>query len=154
MANLSELDQQILVELQTDARRSNKALADAAGVSPSTMLHRIRSLEDRGVVTGYHAQVDRAAIGRPLEALVFIKVQPKTPNVVQEFVDTVWELPETTEITLLTGPFDILVHLCVANVTALSELVLTGIASVPNVVDEQTSIVFEHRRKQVLPALD
>ncbi len=105
------------------------------------------------MVTGYHAQVDRAAIGRPLEALVFIKVQPKTPDVVNEFVETVWSLPETTEITLLTGSFDILVHLCVANVQALSELVLTEIASVPNVVDEQTSIVFEHRRKQVLSPL-
>ena len=154
MQNIDEIDRRILAELQVDARRSNKALAAAAGVSPSTMLHRIRSLEERGVVTGYHAVLDRAAIGRPLEALVFIKVQPKTPDVVDEFVDRVWALPETTEVTLLTGPFDILVHLCVANVKALSELVLTRIASVPNVVDEQTSIVFEHRRKQVLDLIE
>jgi DNA-binding Lrp family transcriptional regulator len=154
MQNIDEVDRRILVELQTDARRSNKALAAAAGVSPSTMLHRIRALEDRGVVTGYHALVDRSAIGRPLEALVFIKVQPKTPDVVDEFVERVWALPETTEVTLLTGPFDILVHLCVANVRALSELVLTAIASLPHVVDEQTSIVFEHRRKQLVEPLD
>ncbi len=151
---LDSTDRRILVELQRDARRSNKALAADAGVSPSTMLSRVRSLENRGVITGHHAHVDPAALGRPLEALVFIRVQPKTREVVQELVESIWALAETTAVMMLTGPFDLLVQLSVADMNALGEVVLNGIASAPNVVDEQTSIVFQHRRKHVLEPLD
>ena len=152
--SIDPTDRRILVELQTAARRSNKALADAAGVSPSTMLSRIRSLENRGAITGYHAHVDPGELGRPLEALVFIRVQPKSRGVVKELVDSIWALAETTAVMMLTGPFDLLVHLSVADMTALGDVVLNSIASAPNVVDEQTSIVFEHRRKHVLVPLD
>jgi len=154
MPNIDEVDRRILVELQADARRPNKSLAESAGVSPSTMLHRVRSLESRKIIKGYHADVDLASIGRPVEALVFIRLQPKSPEVVRELVTSVWSLEETTEVTLLTGPYDILVHLCVADVASLSRVVMTSIASAPNVVDEQTSIVFEHRRKQVVVPLE
>lgn len=154
MSNIDKTDRRILVELQADARRPNKALAQAAGVSPSTMLHRVRALESQQVIKGYHAEVDLAALGRPLEALVSIKLQPKSPEAVQELVERMWALDETTEVTLVTGSFDVLVHLCVPNVAALSHVVLTSIASAPNVVDEQTAIVFEHRRKRVLGPLE
>jgi DNA-binding Lrp family transcriptional regulator len=143
-------DRLILRELQINARRPNRALADAAGVSPSTMLHRVRSLEARNVIRGYHADVDLAALGRRVEALVFVRLQPKSPAAVEEFMDSIWSLDETVAVTLLTGTFDVLVHLSVQDIAHLSEAVLTAIASAPNVMDEQTSIIFEHRRKQVL----
>ncbi len=151
---MDDVDRRILAELQGDARRSNKALAEAAGISPSTMLSRVRSLEERGVITGYHAHIDSGSLGRPLEALVFIRVQPKSRDVVRELVDSIWGLEETTEVTLLTGPFDLLVRLSVADMNALGEVVLNGIASAPNVVDEQTSIVFDHRRKHIVEPID
>lgn len=153
MTNIDSIDRRILDELQADARRSNKALAHAAGVSPSTMLARVRSLEQRGVVRGYHAVVDSAAIGRPVEAHVSVRLQPKSPEVVAGFVDAVWSRPETVAVTLVTGPFDVLIHLSVPDVASLSEAVLTHIASNPAVVDEQTSLIFNHRRKTAIEPL-
>jgi DNA-binding Lrp family transcriptional regulator len=146
-------DASILRELQINARRPNRALADAAGVSPSTMLHRVRSLEARRVIRGYHADVDLAALGRHVEALVFVRLQPKSPAAVDDFMESIWSLDETVAVTLLTGSFDVLVHLSVRDIAHLSHTVLTAIASAPNVMDEQTSIIFEHRRKQVLEPL-
>ncbi len=146
-------DRQILHELQIDARRPNKALAESAGVSPSTMLNRVRSMERRGVIRGYHAEVDLPALGRHVEALVSVRLDPKTPAAVDEFIDAIWAMDETIAVTLLTGAFDIVVHVSAPDVATLGATVLSGIASAPNVADEQTSIIFDHRRKRVLPPL-
>lgn len=149
--NISEVDRRILTELQTDARRSNKALAEAAGVSPSTALGHVRSLEERGVITGYHADVDERALGRMVQAIVSVRLQPKSPEAVQRFLEDVWSLDETTAVTVVTGAYDVMVHVSVPDVEALGEIVLRRVANAPNVVDEQTSLVFEHRRKFVTP---
>lgn len=151
---MDEIDDRIVRELQADARRPNTALAAAAGVSPSTMHGRVRSLEERGVITGYHANIDLAALDRRVEALVSVRLRPKTADAVDAFVESIWARPETMAVTMVTGPYDILIHLSVQDVASLSHTVLTHIASAPNVVDEQTSIVFEHRRKPVLGPLE
>ena len=72
---------------------------------------------------------------------------------VGEFVEMIWALEETIAVTMLTGPFDLLVHLSVADIAGLQTLVLERIASFDGVVDEQTSIIFEHRRKNILTVL-
>jgi DNA-binding Lrp family transcriptional regulator len=153
MSNIDEVDAKILNEMQTDARRSNKALAHAVGVSPSTMLHRIRSLEERGVVRGYHADVDPDALGRRVEALVAVKLHSKTPEAVDEFIDTIWRLDETIAVMKVTGDDDVIVHVSAPDVSALAETVLAAIASAPHVADERTTIIFYSRRKQVLGPL-
>lgn len=150
---MDDIDRQIIDELQTDARRSNKDLALACGVSPSTMLHRMRALEAAGVIRGYHADIAPEALGRHVEALVSVRLQPKTPAAVEEFMAAIWSLDETIAVTMLTGAYDVLVHVSVRDVRALSETVLTAVANAPHVSDEQTSIVFEHRAKKVLGSL-
>ncbi|MGH8965523.1 MAG: Lrp/AsnC family transcriptional regulator, partial [Actinomycetes bacterium] len=57
---MDALDQSILRRLQRDGRRTNRELADAVGVAPSTALERTRALRARGVITGFHAAVDPA----------------------------------------------------------------------------------------------
>ena len=148
--NFDEIDRAILRELQHDARRANKALAESVGVSPSTMVNRVRALEESGAIRGYHADVDPTALGRNVDALISVRLQPKTPATVDAFIEAVWQLEETVAVSLVTGSFDALIHLSVANIASLSETVMRGIASAPGVVDEQTSIVFEHRRRSVL----
>ena len=69
-------DLRLVSELQRDARQTNRALASAVALAPSTTLNRVRELERRGVIGGYHAEVDLAALGRGLQALVFVRLQP------------------------------------------------------------------------------
>jgi DNA-binding Lrp family transcriptional regulator len=68
-SELDSVDRALLAELQNDARQTNKALAGKVGVAPSTSLERVRELQTRGVITGFAARVDPAAIGRPMEAI-------------------------------------------------------------------------------------
>lgn len=151
--NIDEIDQALLAALQSDARRANKAIAAAAGVAPSTSLTRIREMETAGVIRGYHADVDPTALGRTIQALVSVRLQPKSEELVSRFVDSLWVLDEVTAITMLTGPYDMQVTLSVASIDDLRTLVLANIASFDGVTDEQTMIVFEHRTKPVLRPL-
>ena len=65
MDRLDELDTAILRELQVDARRTNRDVAAAVGVSPTTALDRTRALRERGVIRGASLNVDLGALGRP-----------------------------------------------------------------------------------------
>ena len=152
-ANIDRYDLAILAELQSNARRTNRAVAAAVGLAPSTTLDRIRDLERRGLVTGYHAEVDLRQLNRPLQAIVAVRLQPKTREIVDRFVEQIWQLPEPLAVLLVSGADDVLVHLSVADTDSLRHLVLESIASFPGVVDERTSLVFEHRRKSVLQPL-
>src|SRR5437763_16523322 len=73
---LDETDRRILRELIADARIPNNALADRVGIAPSTCLGRVRALRESGVIRGYHADVDPAALGPPVQALLSLRSQP------------------------------------------------------------------------------
>lgn len=137
-------------ELQRDARQTNRALAEKAGLAPSTSLGRVRDLEERGVFTGFHAHADLAALGRGLQALVFVRLRPKDNEIINSFMTHIWELPETIGIDLITGAEDVIIHLAVADADALQRVILDQISSFPGVFDERTSLLFEQRRKTVI----
>lgn len=151
--NISPTDRQILLELQSNARQTNKALAEAAGLAQSTTLDRVRELERRGVVTGYHADVSLAAMGRELQAMVTLRLHPKTAEGIDRLVGRLEALPEVLAVYLLSGADDVLVHLGVADADHLRSVVLAKIAGLEGVADERTSIVFEHRRRHVVDVL-
>lgn len=154
MTKIDRTDLQILAELQSDARQTNRALAATVGLAPSTTLDRVRSMEDRGVIAGYHATTDLNALGRPIQAMVAIRLRPKTAAIVDRVVERLWSLPETLAVYMLSGIDDILIHLSVQDTDALRHLVLDRISSIEGVVDERTSLVFEHRRRTVVEPLE
>ncbi|MFE5944522.1 Lrp/AsnC family transcriptional regulator [Streptomyces sp. NPDC056480] len=71
--NLDELDWAIIEQLQQEARISLSELGRRVNLSPSATTERVRNLESRGVVTGYHAVVDLAKAGYPVLAVVRLK---------------------------------------------------------------------------------
>ena len=148
--SLSRNETAILAELQSDARQTNRALAQKVGLAASTTLDRTRELERRGVITGYHADVDLRALGRTLQAFVSVRVNPKTEESVDRIVNHLWDLPETIGIFLISGGDDLLIQLAVRDTDHLRSLVLSEIASLDGVADETTSLIFEHLRKTVV----
>ncbi|MGI9598019.1 MAG: Lrp/AsnC family transcriptional regulator [Acidimicrobiales bacterium] len=144
------IDLLLVRELQSAARQTNRALAEKAGLAPSTTLARVRDLEQRRVLTGYHGQVELAALGRGLQALVFVRLQPKNDDIIGSFLEHMWDQPETIAVDLITGVEDVIIHLALADAEALQRLILNEISSFPGVFDERTSLLFEHRRKNVI----
>lgn len=150
---LDDVQQALVAELQRNARTTNRRLADLVGLAPSSTLQRVRDLERDGVVTGYHAEVDLGALGRPVQAMVFVRLSPADGPTVDAFFETVSAMRETIAVSLLSGAEDAVVHVAVADVPQLRAVVLDKISSLACVAEERTSLVFEHRRSAVVKPL-
>lgn len=151
---VDDIQRQLIDQLQRNARTTNRRLADVVGLAPSSTLQRIRDLEQRGVITGYHAEVDLAALGRSVQAMVFVRLSPADGPTVQRFFDTVSAMPETIAVSLISGAEDAVVHVAVPDVARLRSTVLEKISTLDCVADERTSLVFEHQRATVIDPLD
>ena len=149
---MDELDSALVAALQADGRRSNRELAAELGVAPSTTLERVRALRARGVLTGTHASVDPAAIGRPVQALVTIRLRPQSRQVIDGFRDFVAGLSQTIQLFVTTGPEDVLVHVAVASTDALQDFVLDSLTKRKEVAGVRTEVIFQHRRNHVIAA--
>jgi DNA-binding Lrp family transcriptional regulator len=148
------VDRLLVRLLQEDARRTNKELAAAAGIAESTCLERVRALRQRGVITGWHAAVDLRAVGRPIRALVAVRLQPKTAASVRAFQDDMMAAFETLSVMTVTGADDFIVEVAVPSVERLRDFVLDVITSRRDVADTRTSLVYECRRKNVVEPLE
>jgi DNA-binding Lrp family transcriptional regulator len=147
---MDELDSALVSALQADGRRSNRELAAQLNVAPSTSLERVRSLRSRGVITGVHAVVDLPAVGRPIQAMITVRLRPQNRVVMHGFRDFVAALPETRDVYITTGFEDILVHVAVASTSALQDFVLDSLTRRKEVADVRTSVVFEHVHNPVV----
>lgn len=147
---LDRTDRLLVAELQKNARISNKKLAAAAGIAPSTCLDRVRALRTRGVITGYHAEVDPAALGRPIQAMIGIRVRQHSRDRVDGFRDFALRLPETISVFNVSGAEDFLVHVAVETTDALRDLLIDRIASKPEVVRVETHLIFQQARRPAI----
>ncbi|WP_426592983.1 Lrp/AsnC family transcriptional regulator [Cellulomonas sp. McL0617] len=146
MGDLDELDTAILRELQVDARRTNRDVAAAVGVSPTTALDRTRSLRERGVIRGAVLDVDLAKIGRPVQAMIALRVRPPTRQNIEHFRTWAAALPEVVGVFVTSGTEDFVLHVAVADNERLYAFVIDRLTERPEIADVRTSIVFEHLR--------
>lgn len=153
MADLDVIDSALLTYLQNDARRTNRDLAAALGIAPSTCLERVRSLCNRGLVTGFHAHVDLAVLGRPLQALIAARVKPPNRAVIDGFRAFVEQLPEVIAVFVVSGGDDFLIHVAVRDTDQLQALVLDKLTRRKELADVRTSLVYEHLRKSEVAQL-
>ncbi|MBA8954104.1 Lrp/AsnC family transcriptional regulator [Actinomadura namibiensis] len=144
---MDELDSAIVRALQEDGRQTNRDLAERLGIAPSTCLERVRALRDRGVITGFHAEVDLAALGRPVQALINVRLHPKTREAVNAFRDHVTALPETIAVFVVSGGDDFIVQVAVRDPGDLRDFVLDHVARHRHIADVRTSLVYDHIRK-------
>jgi len=148
VGDLDEIDATIVRELARDARIANNALADRVGIAPSTCLGRVRSLRERGVIRGYHADVDPAALGRPLQAMIAVRLQSDARGRLRGFVAGVAGLPEVLNVFFLAGKDDFLLHVAAASTEGLRDLV-ERLSSNADIAYTETSLIFEHVRADV-----
>ncbi|WP_326686855.1 MULTISPECIES: Lrp/AsnC family transcriptional regulator [unclassified Streptomyces] len=150
---LDALDLALLRELQNDARQTNRDLAAKTGVSPSTSLERVRLLRERGVITGYHAALDLDAAGRPVQALISVRIRPPARAVIEGFREWAARLPEVIGLFVTSGTHDFLLHIAVADVDGVYAFVIDRLTERREVADVQTTMAYEHvQSRRIEPA--
>jgi DNA-binding Lrp family transcriptional regulator len=143
---LDEIDRRLLRELLGNARIPNNALAHRVGIAPSTCLGRVRALRERGVIRGYHADVDPAALGRPIQAMISVRLQAHARGHIPDFMAKIAKLPEVLNVFFLGGADDFHVHIAATGTDNLREFVVVNLSGDPDVALTETNLIFDHIR--------
>jgi Lrp/AsnC family transcriptional regulator, leucine-responsive regulatory protein len=135
-AEVDDLDLALLRALATDARQSQRALARKIEMSPPAVADRLARLERSGVIRGYRADIDWAALGFPV--VVYLAVTAGAGMDLSEIISAIRALPEAEDMSVVTGSLDLLVRLRVRDHTHLRELLLTKIFQISGVQRTET----------------
>ncbi|HEX3731457.1 MAG TPA: Lrp/AsnC family transcriptional regulator [Mycobacteriales bacterium] len=150
---IDELDTAIIKRLQADGRSTNREVAAALGVAPSTCLERTRRLQEAGVIAGVHAEIDLSALNRRVEALIAVKLRPQSRAVIDGFRRFVTDLPEAVALYITAGESGVLIHVAVQGTTQLQDFVLDRLTKHPEIASVTTSVIYQHVRNHVLTPL-
>ena len=148
---MDAIDFAILDALQQDARISNKELAARVGLAPSTCLGRVRALEREGVVRRYTTELDPAAVGITLQAMLAIRIRVHSERLFRAFSAYVLDLPEVRAVYHVSGQVDLLIHVVVRDAHHLRDFVLERISSRDEVDRCETSLIYDEARRDKLP---
>ena len=146
VVDLDDVDRRLLTLLHADARISNSALADAVGVAPSTCHGRVRRLQELGVIRGFHADIDPAAIGLPLQAMVSVRLQSGARGKIRTFVQQIRRKSQVIDVYFLAGADDFIIHVAARDTDDLRSFVVDNLNADADVAGTQTSLIFEHLR--------
>ena len=149
---LDRFDRRILAELQQDGRISNVQLAARVSLSESACLRRVRALEESGLIRRYAALVDQNAAGLPGNVFVQIGLQREEDSELAAFEEAVRAIPEVMECYLMTGEFDYLLRLVVADMADFERLHKESLTRLPGVARVNSSVAIRTvQRKTALP---
>jgi DNA-binding Lrp family transcriptional regulator len=151
---LDEQDIAILAALKENARISNKDLAEHVGLAPSTCLERVRRLVDAGAIHGFYADIDLAMLGFGLQAMIAVRLQRHSREIVTSFREYVLGLTEVRAVYHVAGADDFLVHVAVRDADHLRDLALDAFTTRKEVAHIETRLIFEHVPIRRLPIAD
>ncbi|MFF8683131.1 Lrp/AsnC family transcriptional regulator [Streptomyces sp. NPDC015237] len=130
---MDDVDRAILAVLERDGRISNNELAAQVGLSASPCLRRVRNLEESGAIRGYRAVIDPAAVNRGLRVFAGVRLMRHTRAEVVAFEESVMALPGVVACHHITGNFDYLILVEVADLPAYEEFHANQLAALPGV---------------------
>lgn len=136
---LDAIDQALLAALQDNGRATVGELAERVHLSTSPCWRRVRQLEDSGVISGYHAHLNRQRIGLGVLGFVQIGMHNHTAEVTSAFEREVQALPQVLACHNLSGRYDYLIEAIAPDLESFSQLVRVKIRSLPGVKEISTS---------------
>ncbi len=145
---MDAIDLQIIRLLTEYGRMTFSELAERVGLSGPSTADRVRRLEERGVIAGYHAVVDPASIGLGLTA--FVAVTLSSPAGRERFLEALSALPQVVECHHIAGDDDYLLKVHTAGTSGLESLVSDGLKAVPGVARTRTTVVLSSPYERAL----
>jgi DNA-binding Lrp family transcriptional regulator len=141
MRELDDIDDRILRELSVDARITNVRLADRVGLSPSACLRRVQDLERQGIVAGYRARISRKHLGRSFVAYMMVGLSSQKKAAHKAFERAVGAAREVVECHNVTGNFEYLLRVEVADLDSYKHFHTEVLGGLPDVTIITTYVV-------------
>ena len=149
--DLDAIDLQLLSALQADSKTPLARLGERVGMSPPSVMERVRKLEQAGVITGYRALLDARRLG--LDVSAFIGVGISTPECIETFEAWVDDTADVLECHHVTGPHTLLLKVKCRNTRALEHLI-RRIQRLEGVVRTETTVVLSTHSERTQVPLD
>ena len=140
---MDRIDQAIIEQLQEDGRLTNQELAARVGLTPAPCLRRVRRLEAAGVITGYAATIDQAALGRGFEVLLQAEIATKDLATVEAFEARVSAMDEVVELRRMFGLPDYLIRVRTADADAYERWLTTRLLGDPAIARVDSRITMK-----------
>ncbi|WP_134048651.1 Lrp/AsnC family transcriptional regulator [Mycobacteroides franklinii] len=146
---MDHLDRAIIDQLQLQGRLTNQELADRVGLTPAPCLRRVRRLEAEGVITGYTALVNPAALGRDFEVIIYADLVAKDLATVASFEERLVAMDEVVELRRMFGIPDYFIRVQTAGLAAYEQwlsIKLMGDPAIARVDSRLTMKLLKSRR--------
>ena len=142
MKVIDEVDVQLLRLLQQDGRITNADLAKAVGLSPPSVLQRVRALERIGFIKGYTAILDPERLGLRITAFAAISLSLHQDMPIERFRRSIQEIDEVLECYHVSGDYDFLLKIVVKDMRAYEALIREKISRIRGIRQINSSFVF------------
>ena len=146
---LDAVDRSLLHALQQDGRATVGELAERVALSPSPCWRRVRQLEESGLISGYHAHLDRQRAGWGVLGFVQLGLHNHTAEVTAAFEREVQALPQVLACHNLSGRYDYQLEVVAPSLEVFAEFVRTSIRSLPGVREISTSFSLKEVKRTV-----
>lgn len=141
--DLDMFDRKIVAALVLDGRMSVTELAQQVGLSKTPCQNRLRRLVESGVIRGFTAIVDQAALDLDHVAFAEVKLSDTRERALEEFNAAVRRVPEVEECYMIASSFDYLLKVRTADIRRYREVLGERISSLPHVASTSTFVAME-----------
>lgn len=143
ICHMDAIDRKIIAKLQKNGRASATEVAEIVGLSLSSCHRRIRALEDAGVINGYQAKIDPAAVGLNFSAIVFVTLKEGNSQSVQAFDEALPDIPEIIQAQRLFGDPDYVLHIVTRDLSSFQVLYDRRLSALPSVLRLTSTLVMK-----------
>jgi DNA-binding Lrp family transcriptional regulator len=150
-SKLDPIDRHILAELQADGRMTNVELARRVGISAPPCLRRVRTLEEDGLIRGYHADIDPRALGFEVEVFAMVGLSSQAEADLRAFEKRCLAWPLVRECHMLNGEIDFILKCVAPDLSSFHSFLIGELTAAENVASVRTSLVI--RAAKTEPAI-
>lgn len=151
MSDLDVIDRSILSVLQGDGRISNQSLAERVHLSPSACHRRVARLEVAGIISGYAARVDPAALGRSTVVFVHVALERQNREGMDAFEAAVRGCPDVLRCHLMSGDADYLLEVAARDMADYERIHTDHLARMPGVARMRSSFALRTVKQEGAP---
>ncbi len=145
---LDRIDKNILKTLQKDGRISNINLSKNVGISAPPCLRRVRALEEAGYIEGYHATINKAAMGYGVTVFAMVTLKGQSEEDLLAFEEHVSKIDMVRECYALTGDIDYLLKIVAKSWDDYQEFFTKELSNSPDVKYIKSSLTIRTSKNE------
>lgn len=151
--NLDDIDKKLLLMLQTDAKKTTKALSLKLNLSVTAVYERIKKLEKEGVIEKYVALLNSSKIDRNFVVFCHLKLIQHTKEFISKFESQIIKLPEVLECHHVSGDYDYILKILVKDMEAYRSFLVTKLTTLEHIGSTHSTFMISEVKKTTVVSL-